>query len=493
MRTSLSSGVLTAMILGEEDGARVGAGAGADADTVADAVAVKEANVEMILTMSDSVTIPVKVLGLLINWENFISHSIGENLERKSLGHDTPTRDSLLMKKESTHSAQMILSPFEVFGEDIIDNNPLAQESSVLFSSMKGGQNNLPKKAIASPLLGMLTGWRRSKNTVVSSSLVGFGIRSPGLMKEDKGETILFPLTFNGGSIVSNNIDVSPRKNSSHSQVNSIYMQSASRLFFPVAFSSEEGHELARSSVSSSMNPLSMTIHTRLETVPPRSPDKLFTVVWDIDRTLINIDQISKGTGTSFVYRPYALQSLGTLSTEYPQIEFIIWTAGDVNHAAHVITDILHKNPDVRFDHIIARAPGEGTEYEQHSRKPLHLLKRDLGSVIIVDDSVKICQSNAVNCIAVCAYEGSRSLREPDCDLFYVTQIIGLCSSISSMRSVPFSEAMSGLPFLGWAMLGDVKYRCINWNIKDKDSLQSAVDRSLKKLPYVHAMSHQRR
>lgn len=211
MRTSLSSGVLTVMILGEEDGARVGTGA--DADTVA----VKEANVERILIMSDSVTIPVKVLGLLINWENFISHSIGENLERKSFGHDIPTRDSLLMKKESTHSAQMILSPFEVFGEDIIDNNPLAQESSVLFSSMKGGQNNLPKKAIASPLLGMLTGWRRSKNTVVSSSLVGFGIRSPGLMKEDKGETILFPLTFNGGSIVSNNIDVSPRKNSSHS------------------------------------------------------------------------------------------------------------------------------------------------------------------------------------------------------------------------------------------------------------------------------------
>lgn len=263
--------------------------------------------------------------------------------------------------------------------------------------------------------------------------------------------------------------------------------------FFPIAFFPEKDDELTRSCHSSYSNPLRMKIHTKLDTVPPRSPDKLYTVVWDIDRTLINIDQISKGTGTSFIYRPYALQSLKVLSTEYPQIEFIIWTAGDANHAKHVITDILQKDPDIRFDHIIARTPGEETGHEQHSRKPLHLLKRDLGSIIIVDDSAKICQSNPTNCIGVCPYEGSGCLKGPDCDLFYATQIIGLCASLSSRSGMSFSEAMGHLPFLTWAILGDIKYRCI-LGIVDENTLQKSINKRLSKShSNVHRMSQGRK
>lgn len=269
------------------------------------------------------------------------------------------------------------------------------------------------------------------------------------------------------------------------------------RAFFPVPFSPEEGKELLRSSdppshTGSSSTDHPMKIHTSPETVPPRSSDKSFTVVWDIDRTLINIDQISKGIGNSFIYRPYALQSLRALSDHYPQIEFIVWTAGDVNHARYVITDILQRHPKIRFDHVIARTPGEPTDHRQHSRKPLQLLKRDVRSMIIVDDSPSVCQHNPSNCIAVYPYEGSESLKGPDCDLFYVAQVIGMCAALSSKMKISFSEAMSGLPFVARAMSKNVEYSCINWSIRDKASLQSAIKKSFSRLPHVHGLSHER-
>ncbi len=127
-------------------------------------------------------------------------------------------------------------------------------------------------------------------------------------------------------------------------------------------------------------------------TVPPRDPRFAFTVVLDLDETMIS----ARGGGRVRV-RPF-VRSLLRYLNRLGQVEVIVWTAGQRNHAVNSIYAIGRgvDGAAFRIDHLIYQGPSwitHGLPYQ----KNLCLLGRS--NILLVDDRRDIgatCQGHAV-------------------------------------------------------------------------------------------------
>lgn len=157
--------------------------------------------------------------------------------------------------------------------------------------------------------------------------------------------------------------------------------------------------------------------------VPPLTPGVEFTLVLDLDETLVH------ARGESVLVRPYLDLLSMTLSTL--NCEVIMWTAGTHEHVNKVMPYIS----SLKFDHIITRndrwykeAEGGKAEYT----KDLTLLGRRLDKVVIVDNSPSCVYTTPFNSIVVKSFTGKETADE---DLFLLSRnVIFMFSNCSDVR-----------------------------------------------------------
>lgn len=131
--------------------------------------------------------------------------------------------------------------------------------------------------------------------------------------------------------------------------------------------------------------------------LPPKHPEKMFTLVLDLDETLIHYEEISYGKGKVHV-RPFADKFLQQLSLHY---EIVIFTASVQDYADHIIDQLDEGN---WISHRLYRehtTPRGDTYF-----KDLRLLGRDLAKTIIVDNNADNFALQPANGIQIPAFTG---------------------------------------------------------------------------------------
>lgn len=116
--------------------------------------------------------------------------------------------------------------------------------------------------------------------------------------------------------------------------------------------------------------------------LPPIRKDREYTLVLDLDETLIHFEEESPGKG-SFKKRPHASHFLSEVSRYY---EVVIFTAGLQNYADLIIDDLDRKG--IWITHRLYR---HHTTFQNDTYlKDLTKLGRDLSKILIIDN----CKEN---------------------------------------------------------------------------------------------------
>lgn len=134
--------------------------------------------------------------------------------------------------------------------------------------------------------------------------------------------------------------------------------------------------------------------------LPPMAPQTTFTVVLDLDETLV----YNRHSFEAFP-RPYLHAVLHGLRDK-PDVEVVLWTASTKEVATRVIEGLHEGGEKCCFDHIITRDKLWFTE-KMHT-KDLQLLGRPMDRVLIVENSVNCCKLNRLNSILVDDYHGQQ-------------------------------------------------------------------------------------
>lgn len=134
------------------------------------------------------------------------------------------------------------------------------------------------------------------------------------------------------------------------------------------------------------------------ESVPLRDEKYIVTLVWDIDETLLNVEWEKNHSPVVVDAEPLIRPNMNDclLELNRPDVEFLIWTAGTVEHAYRTIESF----PDVRFDYVISRKTG-------HEPKPKDLtrLRRGMNTIIIIDDNPKAGSMNPHNVLLITPFQ----------------------------------------------------------------------------------------
>ncbi|CAD8080056.1 unnamed protein product [Paramecium sonneborni] len=134
----------------------------------------------------------------------------------------------------------------------------------------------------------------------------------------------------------------------------------------------------------------------------PKKPLKAYTLVLDLDETLVHYQELPNGGG-QFLVRPYAEEFLEKLSKYY---ELVIFTAAQPDYANFII-DIIDKHKVV-----IARLYREHTLFKNNMYiKDLSILGRSLEKVIIVDNMPENFQLQPENGIYILSWTGDQNDR----------------------------------------------------------------------------------
>lgn len=164
------------------------------------------------------------------------------------------------------------------------------------------------------------------------------------------------------------------------------------------------------------------TTYTNPDDVPYRDSSKhCFTIVFDMDETLLHVDD------EKCIFRPYAKKILSLLKSEYPQIEIILWSAGV---KLHVERCILFLDPEEEiFNYRISRGSSWVTyNPDENKLYPLKDLSRLRGrhpeTVLIFDDSVMASVMNPVTSIIIPPFLPHHQESNKDTTLLYVLQVI---------------------------------------------------------------------
>lgn len=164
------------------------------------------------------------------------------------------------------------------------------------------------------------------------------------------------------------------------------------------------------------------TTYINPDEVPLRDSSKhCFTIVFDMDETLLHVDE------EKCIFRPYAKRILSLLKNDYPQIEIILWSAGI---KLHVERCILFLDPEEKiFNYRIARGSSWVTfDPEENRLLPLKDLSRLRGrhpeTVLIFDDSVMASVMNPVTSIIIPPFLPHYQGANEDTTLLYVLQVI---------------------------------------------------------------------
>lgn len=131
------------------------------------------------------------------------------------------------------------------------------------------------------------------------------------------------------------------------------------------------------------------------EQVPSRDKKYSMTIVWDIDETLLNLKCKGNESG-HFDGAPELRTGIVDvlIDLKKPDVEYIIWTAGGELHAHRCVSSIQ----EVEFDYIIHKKHNSDPGYRA---KELSLLKRDMSSILIIDDNPKTAEFNEDNVILI--------------------------------------------------------------------------------------------
>jgi hypothetical protein len=152
--------------------------------------------------------------------------------------------------------------------------------------------------------------------------------------------------------------------------------------------------------------------------VPPPKESVKITIVFDLDETLISAAMT--GGGVIFI-RPQARKILAILRLHCPDIEIIVWSAGEKLHVDWCL-DILDPDKNL-IDYAVAR--GSAWFSDLPVKKDLRKLQgRDMKKIIIVDDSPQAALLNPDNALIIPPYAPSGGLTRSDTALLSVFRVI---------------------------------------------------------------------
>ena len=126
--------------------------------------------------------------------------------------------------------------------------------------------------------------------------------------------------------------------------------------------------------------PETIEVHQNRKLLPAMSPRKKYTLVLDLDETLIHFEEKSDGT-SQFLIRPYAQEFLKTVSVYY---EVVIFTAALQDYADYVLDRMDTENT---ISHRLYR--NHTTVADNVYQKDLSRLGRDLSKTLIVDNNAE--------------------------------------------------------------------------------------------------------
>ncbi|CAD8081478.1 unnamed protein product [Paramecium sonneborni] len=147
---------------------------------------------------------------------------------------------------------------------------------------------------------------------------------------------------------------------------------------------------------------LSKLFDQKQQLLLPKKPVKSYTLVLDLDETLVHYQELPNGGG-QFLVRPYAEEFLEKLSKYY---ELVIFTAAQPDYANFII-DIIDKQKVV-----VARLYRQHTFFKDNVYiKDLSILGRSLEKVIIVDNMPENFQLQPENGIYILGWTGDQNDR----------------------------------------------------------------------------------
>lgn len=156
--------------------------------------------------------------------------------------------------------------------------------------------------------------------------------------------------------------------------------------------------------------------------IPARHPRYKMTIVWDLDQTLVSAEGLpgekNKSYDHKLIIRPRANEVLNLIRA-IPEVEFIVWTAGDASHAKRVCYSL---GLDY-FDYVISRSSYWDVI------KDLNMLQktgRSLHSMILIDDRMDIGLPHPENLLIVPAYIPG-DCGANDATMLYLANIIFRC------------------------------------------------------------------
>ncbi|CAD8083811.1 unnamed protein product [Paramecium sonneborni] len=153
---------------------------------------------------------------------------------------------------------------------------------------------------------------------------------------------------------------------------------------------------------SSKINKIVNNVEKQKQPILPSKPFKNYTLVMDLDKTLVHYQEFPNGGG-QFLVRPYTEEFLDKLSKYY---EIIIFTDAQPDYANFII-DIIDKQQVVK-----ARLYREHTLVKDNVFiKDLSILGRNLNKVIIVDNMPENFQMQPENGIYIQSWTGEQKDR----------------------------------------------------------------------------------
>lgn len=141
------------------------------------------------------------------------------------------------------------------------------------------------------------------------------------------------------------------------------------------------------------------SIEDKLYFLPPIRADREYTLVLDLDETLVHFEEITQGG--MFLVRPYARVFLERVSEFF---EIVIFTAATKDYADKILDHI-----DEKHEYISHRLYRESTTfYNNIYHKDLSKLGRDLSKTIIIDNCMENFRLQPSNGIYIKSWHNDR-------------------------------------------------------------------------------------
>ncbi|CAD8073346.1 unnamed protein product [Paramecium sonneborni] len=177
-----------------------------------------------------------------------------------------------------------------------------------------------------------------------------------------------------------------------------LYFVQQNKILNQITKQLQKENSLKSSNISKSVN----VVDKKKQPILPSKSTKTYTLVLDLDETLVHYQEFPNGGG-QFLVRPYTEEFLEKLSKYY---EIIIFTAAQPDYANFII-DIIDKQQVVK-----ARLYREHTKARDNVYvKDLSIIGRDLNKVIIVDNMPENFQLQPENGVYIQSWTGEQKDR----------------------------------------------------------------------------------